>query len=129
MNDYYKRAGGIFLLMGAMSLVGAVVLRIAISVALATGHDHDLEFLYYFDVQKFTNLIFVLFLLLITLPTFIGGAGMLLEKPWARKLGFILGIIYLFFFPLGTLLAIICLILLAQGVEEQSSEAHQHHKI
>lgn len=46
------------------------------------------------------------FMLLIFLPTIIGGIGLLLKKSWARILVIIVSIVHLLAFPLGTALGI-----------------------
>lgn len=46
------------------------------------------------------------FMLLVFLPTIVGGIGLLLKKSWARILVIIVSIVHLLAFPLGTALGI-----------------------
>jgi hypothetical protein len=51
---------------------------------------------------------------LLSVPTLIGGFGLLRRKPWARVLGMVLGAIELFQVPVGTVLGGYTLFVLAQ---------------
>jgi hypothetical protein len=52
------------------------------------------------------------FMILLSLPGFIAGAGLLKFRPWARILAIILGVLHLFSFPFGTALGIFTLYVL-----------------
>lgn len=67
------------------------------------------------------------FLLLLAIPSFIGGWGLMRRKSWSRLLVLVLGFLSLFSFPLGTALGIYTIWLLMQdGAEAFFAEAPEH---
>jgi hypothetical protein len=50
-----------------------------------------------------------LFLTVVALPGILAGWGILQRAPWARVLGFVVAILYLFAIPIGTLVGIYAL--------------------
>jgi hypothetical protein len=60
-------------------------------------------------------------LLLTSIPAIIAGIGFIQEKDWSKVLGLIMGIIYLLFFPIGTLIGIYSIWLNAQTVVKEKA--------
>lgn len=58
-----------------------------------------------------------LFLLLVSLPAVIAGFGLLARKSWARPLTLVVAVLSLFAFPIGTLLGVYQLWVLAMNEE------------
>jgi len=96
-----------------MSVIISSILRIGVSfVEVFEGEldvDIGIPLLY---IVKATKYFYILFLVLIPLPSIIGGIGMLKQKSWAKNVILVLCIFYLFLFPVGTILSIISMVIL-----------------
>lgn len=65
-----------------------------------------------------------LFIVLLGLPAVIAGFGLLARKPWARSVTLVLGALNLLAFPLGTVLGIYQLWVLAMNDETVAAYRH-----
>ncbi len=90
-----------YIVMGALGMVAGMFILVAIFWAgIFVEGDGSLEMIGVILVTLAGLLI------LIGIPGIIGGAGLLLEKPWAPGLLLLVGVLYLLFLPLGTVLGI-----------------------
>jgi uncharacterized Tic20 family protein len=103
-----------FLLLGACSLIA-----ILFGVLAAIGNDATAQFW-----TSFGMLCGVVFLVVGGIALIIAGWGLMSMKEWARWLGFILGILNLFFFPIGTIIgAVIIWYLLKDDIQQAFEES------
>lgn len=108
MEKHKVLLGALYVIFGAFTVVGSLLLMIIIS--LNGGIIQDPQSFY--DFLKLVCFISSVFLLLISIPGIIGGIGLLNNKSWARNLVLIIGFFYLFFIPLGTFLSMYTMLVL-----------------
>lgn len=90
-----------YIVFGAFGLVAAVfIFGTIFIVGIFTAADGTLE------VTGLLLATLAVLLFSIAIPGIVGGAGLLLQKPWAKNLLLLVGILYLIFLPLGTVLGI-----------------------
>lgn len=98
-----------FLFLGACTIIAVLF-----GVLAAIGNDPDAQFW-----TSFGMLCGVVFLVVLGIAVVIAGWGLLSMKQWARWLAFILAIIGLFAFPIGTIIgAVIIWYLLKDDVRQ-----------
>jgi len=110
-RTHQKIIGAIFVAYGALNFTGGIALLASINVVNIFVHE--------IEVVQFVTLFsrFIGGILLVTsIPAIIAGIGFIQEKDWSKILGLIVGIIYLLFFPIGTLIGIYAIFLNAQTV-------------
>jgi hypothetical protein len=101
METHVKVIGWAYIALGALGLLGAVVVIIAVAGGGFISNDRT--------AMLVTSLVSFLvggFLILLSLPGVIAGIGLLKLKGWGRVLTLVLSILNLPAFPLGTMLGI-----------------------
>ena len=99
IEDQLKLVGWLNIANGAIALLMAAVIATVLGgVGILSG-----------EVEVFAMLsgiggLIALFIGLLSVPSILGGWGILHRKPWARILVLILGFLNLFSFPIGTLI-------------------------
>ena len=107
MDTHIKVLGWLYIVLGVLGLLGAgVLILILVGSGLISG-----------DRTAISVLLIVAavvggFLVLVSLPGVVAGAGLLGYRSWARILALILGILNLPGFPLGTILGVYTLYVL-----------------
>ena len=110
-RTHQKILGAILVAYGALNFTAGVALLASINVVNIFVDEVDIIQL----VTLFSRVIGGI-LLLTSIPAIVGGIGLIQEKDWSKFLGLIVGIIYLLFFPIGTLIGIYSIWLNAQTV-------------
>ncbi len=103
-RTHQKILGAILIAYSALNLFGAVTLLTAVNFVTAFVDEPGLAPLVFFLCHLFGIAILVL-----SVPAIIGGAGMLREAAWSKNISLVVGIIYLIFIPIGTIIGIYCL--------------------
>lgn len=107
MDTHIKVLGWLYIVLGVLGLLGAgAVILILVGSGLISG-----------DRTAISVLVIVAaivggFLVLVSLPGIVAGAGLLGYRSWARILTLILGILNLPGFPVGTVLGVYTLYVL-----------------
>jgi hypothetical protein len=91
-SDHNRTLGVIHTLLGALILVGLAVA----AVSEARRHPAD----------ALERLRWMLYVLPLPLLQLLASFGLLMTKRWSRVLAFVLSVVYVWVFPLGTLLAV-----------------------
>jgi Ca2+/Na+ antiporter len=107
METHVKVFAVLQILMGALALVGAVVLMfvfVGSAGAVAASHDPDASVA--LPIIGITGFALVGFLLVMSLPGIVTGVGLLKLRPWARIAGIVLSILGLIAFPFGTVVGV-----------------------
>jgi hypothetical protein len=110
-RTHQKIVGALLVAYGALNFTGGIALFASINVVSIFVDEMDVIQL----VTMFGRLIGGI-LLLTSIPTIIAGIGFIQEKEWAKVLALIVGIVLLFFFPIGTLIGLYTIWLNAQTV-------------
>lgn len=114
METHVKVIGWLYILLGILGILGAVLLFMLIAGSGLISGDE-------LAIQITTLVAFVIggFLFLISVPGIIVGIGLLQFRAWARILGIVLGLLNLLALPIGTVLGIYTIwALLDQGTTE-----------
>jgi len=110
-HTHQKIIGALYVAYGALNFTAAVALLASINVVNIFVDEIEVIQL----VTVFSRLIGSA-LLIVSIPAIIAGIGFLQEKDWAKVLSLIVGIIFLLFFPIGTIIGIYAIWLNAQTV-------------
>jgi hypothetical protein len=112
MKNHIQVVAALHIALGVMSLLGAVIvfagLGLAGGIALSQG-EHEAV-----GIIGLVAVVLGTFLVLLGLPGIIGGWGLFTERPWARPLVLVLGVLALFNIPIGTAVGIYTLWALLQ---------------
>ena len=128
MGTYQKIAGTILIFLGICCLMILTILHVGFSIFQVVEHrdlDEIARFVNLDKLQSFLKYIFLGFTLLVPIPSIIAGIGLINRKSWARKLGIVMSVCFVFFFPVGTVLGIISIVLIAteeKTIQDQSLE-------
>ncbi|MEJ2599260.1 MAG: hypothetical protein P8Z00_13070 [Anaerolineales bacterium] len=107
MDTHIKVLGWLYIVLGVLGLLGTgVVVLILVGSGLISGDQTAIS------VLVIVAAIVGGFLVLVSLPGIVAGAGLLGYRPWARILTLILGILNLPGFPVGTVLGVYTLYVL-----------------
>jgi hypothetical protein len=107
MDTHVKVLGVLQIALGALSLVGAVVLTLVFVggfSAVSVSGDSDAAMALPFI--GITGIALVGVLLLLSLPGIVTGIGLLRLRPWARIAGIVLSILGLMAIPFGTVIGV-----------------------
>lgn len=110
-RTHQKILGAIIIAYSAMNLIGGVSAIAAINIINMFIDEPEIIHM----VTFFTRLIGIV-LVVISVPAFIAGVGLVREKDWSKNLAFVVGIIFLIFFPVGTIIGIYSIWLNSQTV-------------
>lgn len=101
METHVKVLGWLYIILGAMGLLTALIVGLLMfGGGLISGDQTAIT------VTGIVALVVGGFILLISAPGIVAGAGLLGFRPWARVLALILGVLNLPGFPVGTLLGV-----------------------
>jgi Na+-driven multidrug efflux pump len=110
-KTHQKILGAIFIAYGVINLVGGITLLVTVNIVNIFVDEPEVIQV----VAIFSRLIGGI-LVLTSIPAIITGIGSLQEKNWSRNLGLVVGIIYLLFIPIGTVIGIYTIWLNSQTV-------------
>ena len=108
MESHKRILGILYIISGFLHLVGMIFMSVlfALIFPLAFEHAHIENQWILVWIVPFLRVIAFTIILLIAIPSLIGGLGMLYEKKWAFTLVLVLGCFKLFWFPIGTALGV-----------------------
>ena len=108
MESHKRILGILFIISGILHLFGMLFLSFLFSLIfpLIFEHAHLDDQWVLVWVFPFLKALAGIVILLVAIPSIIGGWGMLAEKKWAMVLILVLGCLKLFSFPFGTALGI-----------------------
>ena len=101
MDTHVKVLGWLWIIIGALGLMGALCAFVSIAGGGLISGDQDAIIATSITATVIGSLIFLL-----SIPSIIAGIGLLKYKSWARILAIILAVLNLFAFPIGTALGI-----------------------
>ncbi len=101
MDTHIKVLGWLYIILGILGILTALVVIVAVVGGGLLSGDRTA-----ITVTSLVAFFVGGFLLLVSAPGIIAGAGLLSYQPWARILALILGILNLPGFPVGTILGI-----------------------
>jgi hypothetical protein len=113
MATHVKVIASLFIAIGALTLLAAVFSPLLLSFGAGLLADSQKE-----GAQEgaavlgFTGIILGAFLLVLSIPFFVAGWGLLKFKPWGRIFGIVLGVLCLIHIPFGTLVGVYALVIL-----------------
>jgi hypothetical protein len=110
-RTHQKILGALFVAYGALNFTAGVALLASINVV--NIFVDELEVI---QLVTFFSGIIGGALLLVSIPAIIAGIGFLQEKEWSKIPGLIVAIVFLLFFPIGTIIGIYGIWLNAQTV-------------
>ncbi|HZR25900.1 MAG TPA: hypothetical protein VFA59_20035 [Vicinamibacterales bacterium] len=120
MDTHVKVLGVLQIALSSFGLLGALLLMLvfggAMGIVGATG-DPDAHFA--IPIIGITGMALVGFLLLMSVPGFIIGIGLLKRRPWARIGGIVVSILELIAIPFGTVIGVYGLWVLFSSETEQ----------
>ena len=123
--ELHKRILGIlFIISGLLHLFGMLFLSFLFSLIfpLIFEHAHLDDQWVLVWVLPFLKAFAVIIILLVAIPSIIGGWGMLAEKKWAMVLILVLGCLKLFSFPFGTALGIYTIWVYAEDHKQKTPQ-------
>ena len=100
-RTHQKILGAIMIAYSIMNIFAAITVLAAFTFIYDIVHEPDL-----IPFVAFMGKFISISLLAVAVPAVIGGIGMLKEKEWAQNIVLIVGIIYLIFIPIGTVIGI-----------------------
>jgi len=113
MRDNVKIVAILNIVLGCLGVLGGiVVLMIFGGLAGMAGFANDRDAQQALPVLAFIGMCIAIFLFVLSVPSIIGGWGMLKFRPWARILMIIVSVLNLFHFPIGTAIGVYGLIVL-----------------
>jgi hypothetical protein len=101
MDTHVKVLGWLWIIMGALGLLGALCAFVSIAGGGLISGDQEAII-----ATSITATAIGAFVFLISIPNIIAGIGLLKYKSWARILAIILAVLNLLAFPIGTVLGI-----------------------
>jgi hypothetical protein len=119
VSTHVKVLGVLFIAMGVLGLVGAMLSSVAFGLlAGLVGASGDEAAPLGSAVLGATGLALTVALILFSAPSIVCGWGLLKFRPWARTLAIILAAISLLIFPYGTVFGVYALwVLFSQSTE------------
>jgi hypothetical protein len=92
-----------------MLIIAAFVFALLVGVGVAIPSDQEV-----LPILSTVATVVVAFLVLLSIPGFIAGFGLLARKSWARYLAIVVGLLSLFNVPIGTITGLYALFVLFQ---------------
>ncbi len=118
-KTHQKILGAIFIAYGVINLIGGITLLATMNIVDIFVDEPEVIQV----VAIFSRLIGGL-LVASSIPAIIAGIGSLQEKNWSRNLSLVVGIIYLLFIPIGTLIGIYTIWLTSQTVIKEKQPVY-----
>jgi len=107
MDTHVKVLGVLEIAMSSFGLVGALGLMLIFGGAMGiVGASGDSDATFALPIIGITGMALVSFLLVLSVPGFIVGIGLLKRRPWARIAGIVVSILGMMAVPFGTALGI-----------------------
>ena len=120
MDTHVKVLGVLEIAMSSFGLLGAIVLMLIFGGAMGiVGARGDADAAFALPIIGITGMALVSFLLVLSVPGFIVGIGLLKRRPWARIAGIVMSILGMMAVPFGTVLGIYGLWVLFSKETEQ----------
>lgn len=116
MVNYYRLIGAAFIAFGAIGIICAVVLHIGITLNWIWYEDFR-----FINVPAILQIVLIVFIVLIPIPSIVAGFAITKEKEWAKKVILVLCIFYLLFFPIGTIISILTMLIISRESQENNS--------
>jgi hypothetical protein len=122
--DVHKRILAIlYIISGALQILVMIILSSVISLIVPfimeeAGPEGQWVFVW---LVPFIRIIAVCIIILFSIPSIIGGIGLLNNKPWALTLLLVLGCFKLFSFPIGTAIGIYTIWVYSQNHKPSTS--------
>jgi len=110
-KTHQKILGAIFIAYGVINLLGGITLLATLNIVNLFVDEPEVIQV----VAVFSRLLGGI-LVATSIPAIVAGVGSLQEKEWSRNLGLVVGIIYLLFIPIGTVIGIYTIWLNSQTV-------------
>jgi hypothetical protein len=110
-KTHQKILGAIFIAYGVINLIGGITLLATLNIVNIFVHEPEVIQI----VAIFSQLLGWI-LVTTSIPAVIAGIGFLQERKWSQNLGLVVGIIYLLFIPIGTVIGIYTIWLSSQTV-------------
>ena len=125
MDTHVKVLGVLHIAMGALGLIGALLLVLVFGgVAGIVAADGDPDAAVAFSIIGLTGTALVIFVVALSLPGVIIGIGLVQFRSWARIGGLVLSIFDLIWIPFGTILGVYGLwVLLSKDTERAFNRA------
>jgi hypothetical protein len=125
INNHKKVLGIFYIVFGILNILFAVMGYFLIWRIFEFAHVPDE--VYY--IARIIGASFGVMLLLSSVLSIIGGAAMVRHKSWARILLLILGCVYLFLFPIGTILGIYTIVIFLSEKESNNQAYTQSPEV
>lgn len=131
---YNRLVGAIFIFLGIATLVILTIFQLGVSLALLDEIEVEFHHIYWPQFYDFVRYVSLILMVVVAAPSLVAGIALFNNKNWARKIALVLSIFYLFFFPVGTILALVSLVLLfqdeksytnTQGTGADLSQSHE----
>lgn len=108
MNPHKKILGILYIISGLVQILAMVFLSTLLAVIFPAIFERaDVEGQWFLVwIVPFIRVIAISVILVISVPSIIGGLGILNDKKWALTLLLILGCLKLFSFPIGTAMGV-----------------------
>ncbi|MEX2270269.1 MAG: hypothetical protein WD690_02270 [Vicinamibacterales bacterium] len=107
MQTHVKVVAILYIVMGALNLLGALFFVFAFSIAgIAAGMSGDPDAGVAIPIIGLTGTALVLFLLILGIPPIIVGVGLMRYREWARIAGIVIAALLIFHFPFGTAIGV-----------------------
>lgn len=115
-RTHQKILGAVVIAYSAMNIFGGLSIIAAMSFVHTFLDEPDLVDL----VLLFSRMIGYA-LLIVSIPALVAGVGLLKEQDWAKPFSLVIGIIYLLFFPVGTMIGIYSIWLSTQPIIKEKA--------
>ena len=107
MDTHVKVLGVLHIVLGAVGLVGALILMMVFgSAAGIVGASGDPDAAMALPIIGVTGIALVVLVAGLSLPGVIVGIGLIQYRPWARIFGIVLSILDLIWIPFGTVVGV-----------------------
>jgi len=106
MESHKRILGILYLVWGLLTLLLVFGINVFISFMMFHTNTRELDLPEMMMVEGIVRVIMGFVLLVISLPSIIGGIGMLYDKKWAFTIILIVGIFSLMSFPMGTAIGV-----------------------
>ncbi|HLF35162.1 MAG TPA: hypothetical protein VI583_13050 [Cyclobacteriaceae bacterium] len=110
-KTHQKILGALIIAYSAMNIFAALSLIAAMNIIYAFLDEPEIV-----DFIAILSKMIGIVLLVVSVPALVTGIGILKEKEWSKPFSLIIGIVYLVFFPVGTIIGIYTIWLSTQTV-------------
>jgi Na+-driven multidrug efflux pump len=118
-KTHQKILGAIFIAYGVINLIGGITLLATLNIVNIFVDEPEVIQI----VAIFSRLLGGI-LVATSIPAIIAGIGYLQERKWSKNIGLVIGIIYLLFIPIGTVIGIYSIWLSSQPVIKEKQPVY-----